>query len=207
MHSMQHHQQLVRLIEDYLRECKYDRSCKCLQTESAVVLESEIGKQLRQIIVDKDRSLSDALQILTKHEQENQQLLYAVSRQHYLELLGSGRKSEALFFLQNSLHQLSLNGEAEDLVSCMFFEENLRKMSLTRDRLLDEVSRLIDHQHMVPTGRLVELVDQAFASHRSLCSQNLNLDLFTDYYNQDVVTTEGPDMIFEHHSGPQSVHA
>ncbi|KAJ2784102.1 hypothetical protein H4R18_001324 [Coemansia javaensis] len=189
-------EQVVRLLLQELHNRGFADSFALLQRESGYTLENEPIAQLRRSILGGDwPAVEEALLAIGLGTQDNaNDALFIVKRQHFLELLEARKLKQALLVLQNELSTLTADTQHLHRLSSLLMcpsTEDLRAAaawdgSAGRSRLLvlEALQAHIPPGKMVPIRRMETLFGQAIARQCEVCRNHVrpaSRDLYVDH--------------------------
>lgn len=187
--------ELTRLIIQSLSDLGYERSSQVLKNESGLELDSPIINNFIAFIKNGDfeqaEGIIDDLNLIDNAPAVKNTIAFLIKREKFLEHLygpNATNQQTTLKILRDEVRPLSnnirpltallMNKESEDLQKANGW---LHSVENSRILLLNEISKYINPNEMIPKFRLFKLIQQAIAHQRSL-----NLYQFGDESNNGV---------------------
>ncbi|TPX33339.1 hypothetical protein SmJEL517_g03751 [Synchytrium microbalum] len=189
-------EEVVRIIIQALQDMGYKSSADLLQKESGFVLESSSVSQFRSgVLAGQWQQVEDLLPSLVTDSNAQQNVLFLLRRQKYLESLEKRDMKKALIVLRNELTPLTATAPRLHLLTSFLMcsgVDDLKKKAawdgadgVSRHELLAEVQKHISSAVMIPERRLDSLLDQAIQLQKMSCmyhnTNEDNISLYTDH--------------------------
>ncbi|KAM0681974.1 Glucose-induced degradation complex subunit [Mitosporidium daphniae] len=160
---------LNELIMNYLIIEGYSDAVRIFSEESKqkiddlVLKDVEFREKLRNLVLD--GKIKETISLINDSYpmllEENNVLLFALKKQHLIELIKENRSKEAVYFAQKDLVPLTdmkdhLMSELEDAMALLAYTGNKRKSKKQEPTIPAEISHLLDQEHR---EKLVKLLN------------------------------------------------
>jgi WD40 repeat protein len=176
--------ELTRLIIQTLADLGYNRSVEALKQESGLELDSPVISQFIEYIhlgEFKNAELTiDHVTLVSDDEPTKRHIVFLIRRLEFLaRLYGTGETASALTYLRQEINDLTDPKNIRALTSLLMNKGNIelqkqngwiKDLKTSKEVLIDEVSKYIDPNEMIPKHRLFKLIEQSVQYQRS---QNL----------------------------------
>ncbi|ORZ03909.1 WD40-repeat-containing domain protein [Syncephalastrum racemosum] len=190
-------EELVRLILQSLTDLGYNDAAQILQRDSNIGLEEENVSQFRTSVLEGDwRTAESLLPTLTLvHPDDLYQIQFLIREQKFLELLEAKKTMKALQVLRNELTPLKRDTDRlhqlSSFIVCSSVDDIKNHLNWdgasgqSRAHLLTEIQRHVSPSTMIPSARLLTLINQAYEWQRRGCLYHNgyegNFSLFADH--------------------------
>lgn len=165
--------QVVRLLEQSLKDLGYDSLSKRLQQESSIPLnEIEVDDFLALLAEHEFCAAEKAAGCLKLDPSDFLKVSFLLKKCYFFSLIDNGQRDEALNLLRTEISPLQnklgwIEGELRDMALVLQKEASQDAASTldvrwpSIDEIIQEVSRMVDPGRLFPPGRLVQLIKQA----------------------------------------------
>jgi len=174
--------ELTRLIIQSLSDLGFENSSKALKNESGLELDSPIINSFVAFIKDGDfeqaEQIIDELNLVDDSATVKKKIRYLIKREKFLEHLYLDPDNHvSLKILRNEIGTLTTITNIRSLTALLMNKESeqlqkvngwLHSVENSRNLLLNEISKYINPNEMIPKFRLFKLLQQSIAYQRSL---------------------------------------
>lgn len=174
--------ELTRLIIQSLSDLGFEKSSQTLKAESGLELDSPIINNFIAYIKDGDfqqaEEIIDDLNLVDDSPGVKKKIKFLIKREKFLECLYSETSGHiALKILRNEIGTLTTINNIRSLTALLMNKESeqlqkvngwLQSVENSRILLLNEISRYINPNEMIPKFRLFKLLQQSITHQRSL---------------------------------------
>ncbi|CCH46459.1 putative WD repeat-containing protein [Wickerhamomyces ciferrii] len=174
--------ELTRLIIQSLSDLGYNRSSQLLKTESGLELDSPIINNFIAYIKNGEfnqaEMLIDNLNLIDSSLEVKTKIQFLIKRQRFLEHLYNDENTTIpLRILRNEMNSLSSTQDIRSLTALLMNKQSehlqlsngwLKNIENSREFLLNEISKFINPNEMIPKYRLFELLKQSIEYQKSM---------------------------------------
>lgn len=173
--------ELTRLIIQALSDLGYQRSSDELRDESGLELDSPAINGFIECVRSGDFTNAELkiadLHLINDSDETKRHIVFLIKRQKFLELLYlENSTQEALILLRQEVHELTDTANIRALTSLLMNKDSrelqrsngwMGDAMLSRDSLLNDISKFIDPNDMIPKQRLFQLLQQSIKYQQS----------------------------------------
>ncbi|CAA2934176.1 WD repeat-containing 26-like isoform X1 [Olea europaea subsp. europaea] len=206
--------ELVRIIADALYSLGYKYTGAHLEEESGIPLQSSgVNLFMKQILDGKwDDSVVTLHKIGLMDETIVKLASFLILEQKFLELLRGEKLMDALNTLRSEIAPLCINNDRVRELSFYIVSQSQNVLDISsdqevrfksREKLLEELQKLLPSTVIIPERRLVHLLEQALDLQRDACrfhnSSVGEMSLFTDHQcGKDKIPSQTLQILQEH---------
>lgn len=173
--------ELTRLIIQSLADLGYTQSSRSLREESGLELDSPAIDAFSAAIKRGDLEAAEQdvahLQLIDDTEDAKRHIVFLLKRERFMELLYvQNSTQEALVLLRHEVHELTDTANIRALTSLLMNKDSeelqrengwLGDVRFSRESLLNDISKYINPNEMIPKYRLFKLLQQSLQYQRS----------------------------------------